>query len=369
MPNEDDYALRAKPSKTIAAPDLPYQPPKPRRSHPIALVGAGGISFAHLDAYRKAGFDVRVISDIDPGRAEARRDAFYPAARVVTDYRDVLADPDISIVDLTPHVDHRMDMIRDCLDAGKHVLTQKPFVIDLDIGAELCDLADRHNVKLAVNQNGRWAPHLAYMREAVHPGLIGDVASIRIALGWDHRWIRGTSFEQMHDIVLFDFGIHWFDFIASVMRRPPLSISTLTTAAAWTGVRPPMSATTVFDYGDAQVSLVLDAANAFGPTDSTFIGGTRGSVVSRGPDLGTQTIQLWTESGVAQPELTGQWFNDGFAGTMGELMCAIEEDRAPRNNGRDNLDSLALCFAAVESARQRAPVAPGAVRCLPAQDV
>lgn len=369
MPNEDDYALKAKPVDTIAAPVLPYQPPRPRERHAIALVGAGGISFAHLDAYRKAGFEVSAICEIDRAKAESRRDQFFPEARVIADYREVLDDPDIEIMDLTPHVEHRQEMIRNCLTAGKHVLTQKPFVIDLDVGTRLCDLADECNVRLAVNQNGRWAPHFAYIREAVRQGLLGDVASIRIALAWDHRWIRGTPFEAMRDVVLYDFGIHWFDFVSSIMKRAPATVTSVTTAAPWTGLRPPMQATTVLDYGDAQASLSFDAANAFGPTDTTFVGGTRASIVARGPDLGTQRVELWTAGGVGRPELTGQWFNDGFAGTMGELMCAIEDGRAPLNNARDNLDSLALCFAAVASARSGAPVVPGTVRRLPEQTV
>jgi predicted dehydrogenase len=44
------------------------------------------------------------------------------------------------------------------LRAKKHVLSQKPFVLDLDTGARLADLADEMGVKFAVNQNGRWAP-------------------------------------------------------------------------------------------------------------------------------------------------------------------------------------------------------------------
>jgi hypothetical protein len=49
---------------------------------------------------------------------------------------------------------------------------------------------------------------------------------------------------------------------------------------------------------------------------------------------------------------------------MSELLCAIEEDRAPLNNARDNLQSLALCFAAIASANANAPQTPGVVRRL-----
>ena len=266
-----------------------------------------------------------------PPRRKRAAPSFFPNAQVIADYHDVLADPDIEIVDLTPHAEQRADMIRDCLIAGKHVLSQKPFVLDLAVGEELCDLADRVGRKLAVNQNGRWAPHFAYLREAVRRGLIGKVSSIRIALAWDHRWIRGTPFEAMHDIILFDFGIHWFDFVTSVMGRQPQTVRSLTTIADWTGIHPPMLVTTLLDYGDAQVSLSFDAANAYGPSDTTFIGGSEGSLYARGPDLGTQTVEYWTKDGVARPNLAGQWFNDGFAGTMAELMCAIEDDRTPLN--------------------------------------
>ena len=94
----------------------------------------------------------------------------------------------------------------------------------------------------------------------------------------------------------------------------------------------------------------------------------RGAWPRGGPDLGSQQVELWTKAGVARPALEGQWFNDGFAGTMGELLCAIEEGREPANGARANLDSLALCFAAVASAREGRPVAPWTARRLPPQD-
>jgi hypothetical protein len=52
---------------------------------------------------------------------------------------------------------------------------------------------------------------------------------------------------------------------------------------------------------------------------------------------------------------------------MAELLCAIEEGRAPTTNARDNLDSLALCFAAIASAESGRSVAPGEVTVLPGQ--
>jgi predicted dehydrogenase len=109
-----------------------------------------------------------------------------------------------------------------------------------------------------------------------------------------------------------------------------------------------------FDGG--QASLIFDGATRHGARDSTSVVGERGIASSLGPDLGHQAVELYTEAGVARPLLTGSWFNDGFAGAMGELLCAIEDERPPLNSAHDNLLSLKLCQAALRSVESGAPV-------------
>lgn len=362
MADRDDYALVSTAAAEVAAPDLPYRPPHPKGRHRIALVGAGGIAFAHLDAYRTHGFEVAAILSRDRARAEARAAEFFPAAEVMTDYAALLARDDITVLDLTPHPEDRVALIEAALGAGKHVLSQKPFVTDLDTGEALVALARAQGVKLAVNQNGRWAPHMAWMRAAVRAGLIGEVTGVHCALHWNHTWVKGTPFEAMPDLVLFDFGVHWFDFVASIAGRPADRVQAQAIHVPSAGVRPPMLAAALMDFGQAQASLVFDAATPFGAADTTYIAGTKGSLCARGPDLGRQAVELFTAAGVARPALTGSWFNDGFAGAMGELLVAIEEGREPENGAAGNLVSLAICFAALEAARTGTPQRPGAVR-------
>jgi predicted dehydrogenase len=75
-------------------------------------------------------------------------------------------------------------------------------------------------------------------------------------------------------------------------------------------------------------------------------------------------VTLTTAEGVARPRLEGTWFNDGFRGTMGELLCAIEDGREPSNGARENLYSLGLAFAAVRSRITGREVEVGAARRL-----
>jgi len=366
MAERDDYALVSAEAAGIPAPDLPYRPPRPHGRHRIALVGAGGISFAHLDAYRSHGFDVAAIMSRDRARAEARAAEFYPDALVTTDLSVVLARPDIDVIDLTPHPEERVPLIEAALSAGKHVLSQKPFVTDLDTGERLCALADAKGVRLAVNQNGRWSPHMAWMRAAVRAGLIGEVTGIHCSLHWNHLWVKGTPFEEVPDLVLYDFGVHWFDFVTSLTRRHARRVQAQALDLPSAQIAPPMLASALLDFGATQASLVFDAATPFGARDWTYVAGTAGSLVSTGPDLGRQQVELYTADGVARPELRGQWFNDGFAGAMGELLVAIEENREPDNGARENLLSLANCFAAIEASVTGKAQIPGQVRRRPA---
>lgn len=346
----DTYALKAGDLPEIAAPDLPYRPPMPRSYRPrIGMIGTGGISGSHLDAYRTAGWEVAALWNRTRSKAEAKAAEYCPAARIEDDWRAMLADGEIDVIDVTLHPEPRAEIIAAALDAGKHVLSQKPFVSDLDTGEDLVKRAEDRGVRLAVNQNGRWAPHKAWMREAVRAGLIGDVISAHVGIHWNHGWTAGTPFDEIEDLILYDFGVHWFDFVNSLAPGRARSVFATATPATGQANKVPLLAQAMIRLDGGQATVAFDGGVPTGPRDTTFVGGTGGSLMSDGPDLGRQAVTLTTPEGIARPRLEGQWFNDGFRGTMGELLCAIEEGREPSNGARENLDSLALAFAAVRS--------------------
>ncbi len=351
-PDADSYALKSTVLAEVAAPDLPYQPPTPRSYRPrIGVIGAGGIVSAHLDAYRTAGWEVAAICNRTLSKAEAKAAEFAPRARVCDRWQDVVDDPGIDVLDITPHPADRLPIIEAALKAGKHVLSQKPFVLDLAEGRHLVDLARQNGVKLAVNQNGRWAPHLAWMREAVRAGLIGHVVSTHVSIHWNHGWIAGTPFEKIEDLILYDFGIHWFDFLRSVIGSRAQSVFATAATAMGQTAKAPLLAQCLVRMEGGQASLVFDGATPHGSRDTTYIAGTQGSLHSDGPDLGKQAVTLTTAAGIARPQLKGTWFNDGFRGAMGALLVAIEDGTEPANGAEENLDSLALAFAAIQSRR------------------
>lgn len=356
--SEGDYGIRAmSQSKELAVPVIPHHPPKPNNpaAHRIGLIGAGGVSDYHLKAYAAAGWNVVAIADHTLEQARVRRDAYFPSASVGSEGEALIRRADITILDITPHPAERMPLVRLALEAGKHVLSQKPFVLDLRDGEELVALAEAKKVKLAVNQNGRWAPHFHYLRQAVHSGLIGEVHSVDFNVQWDHTWVTGMErFESIPHLVLFDFAIHWFD-IATCLLRPERAETVTALVATCSGqrFRPPALATVVIQYPRAQIRMSFNAHTLYGEEDVTTVVGSRGTLRSRGANLNDQpAVDVHLAKGQGRVPLVGRWLEDGFTGTMGELLCAIEEDREPENSARSNLPALELCFAALRSADQ-----------------
>jgi predicted dehydrogenase len=367
MASTRNYALDSgSGTKTFPAPELPYQPPTPRkRNRPIGLIGCGGIAEQQLEAYADAGFNVVALSSRDPRKANALRRQFFPLATVYSDYRKLLEHDGLEVVDVTTHVDFRPRIIEAAIQEKKHVLSQKPFVLDLDEGQKLVQMATRAKVKLAVNQNARWAPHYSYIRHAIEKGLIGEVTAVHFGLHWDHNWVAGSPFDEMRHLILFDFGIHWFDLaLAFLPDRRVKRVFASAVKSSGQQANPPLLAQALVEMDGAQASLVFDGSTSIGQLDETIVIGTKGTLRSTGPDLSHQTVTITTDRGTATPVLTGKWFNDAFRGTMGELLLSIDQQREPHNNAADNLNSVALTIAACRSVQAHLPQVPGKVRRL-----
>jgi len=359
--NSNEYGLsREKKTAEIELPKIDYLPPKPKNYNPaIALIGTGGISEYHLKNYQHCGYNVVALANRTLEKAEALRGKFFPQASIHQDYRNILKMDEVELVDVTSHPADRLPILHDCLNAGKHVLSQKPFALNLEDAKKLVDVANHKKVNLAVNQNGRWAPHFSYIRNAVRQGLIGEVTSIDFSLQWDQTWIKGIpSFEEMEHLILFDFAIHWFDITACKMEdKKAKSIFATTLHHAGQVYSPPALASVIIEYPQTQVRMSFNAHCTRGEEDVTTVVGTKGTLRSRGSGLNEQPeMEVHLQKGSITVPLIGCWFESGFQGAMGELLSAIEEDRTPYHSACNNLKTLDLCFAAQRSADQGSPV-------------
>lgn len=344
--------------------DIDYLPPCPKdKSIGIGLIGCGNITKLHVDSYKRQGYNVVALCDLIPDRIDTRAEAF-PDARKFLDYRDLLALDSVKVVDCALHPEPRYNVIKDCLNAGKHVLSHKPFVTDLAKGEELIALAKEKGLQLAVNQNGRWNPSWNYASQAIRKGIIGDVISIVTEAYWNHNEQgKKPVFNSMKHIILYDYAIHWFDIVNVWMgRKQAKQIFASITRASDQEAAPALLAHVTIDYDAAQCTMVFNgnqkAGLKKGEERSFFITGTKGTIRCQFDNKEGAELVLSVGGEEYRPTLNGSWHRNGFAGTMGELLCAIEEKRIPWNNAADNLQSLKLCFSACASADRNKAIEP-----------
>ncbi len=329
---------------------LDFRPHDPKKYHPgIGIIGCGAIVFSHLKGYQLGKYRIVAMADIDEKNLKEKA-LLVPGAKIFTDYRELLALPEIEVVDCATHPAPRVQIIKDALEAGKHVLSQKPFVLDLQVGKELVKLAKKKKLLLAVNQNGRWSPDWNYAYQAIHTGLIGEVMSAHMCVYRDQSRIADGEHDKIRHTALCDWGIHWFDILRCWINKEPKRVFVSVAKAPNQKASTPLLAQAIIEYENAQATLVFDLSQSIGQGTSFFIGGTEGAIVGTGPDLNHQVLELRRSEGTYCPNFEGSSPFDPFRGTMGELLCAIEENREPWNSAEDNLNSLRLCFAACSSA-------------------
>lgn len=332
----------------------PQVPDRPLR---VGLIGAGAIArTAHLPAYAAWGIPVVAVASRTVGSARELATAFG-VPRVHDSVAALLADPDVDVVDLATGPTGRLDLIAAAVDAGKHVLAQKPLSVDaaeLPRLQEVLAIAKARGIRVAVNQNARWAPVWRLATLLVRDGAIGEVVGVTHLHDKPLPPLAGTPFDDVPHMLITDYLVHWID-----ITRCWLEGSSVESVAASDSRVPgqPAEARNPWHAGieiamssgaSASLRIVGDARASAGGCPF-WIHGTEGTL--RGSILlGSDFLEL-DRDGVRTPLPTsGQWFTDGFAGAMGELQTAVLEDREPENSAEHVLATVRLGLAAAESA-------------------
>ena len=149
----------------------------------LGIIGGGRIAdlnvLGYLDHPR---CKIVAVCDLDPETA-ARRQKEWHTERAGTDYRELLAAPDIDAVEiLAPHRLHH-PMVLAAARAGKHVSVQKPMCLTMRESDEMIDACRQAGVKLKLFENFVFYPPYRRAREIIAAGGIGEPRSINIKLG------------------------------------------------------------------------------------------------------------------------------------------------------------------------------------------
>jgi predicted dehydrogenase len=142
-----------------------------------SVVGTGFIGVVHVDALRRLGIEVLGVVGSSPERARAKS-AAVPLPEPYDSFEEMLADDRVDVVHLTTPNDLHSPQARSALEAGKHVVCEKPLAIDSEQSADLVELAQRSGLVHCTNFNIRFYPQCQEARALVAKGGVGDVWNV-----------------------------------------------------------------------------------------------------------------------------------------------------------------------------------------------
>ncbi|NLF77553.1 MAG: Gfo/Idh/MocA family oxidoreductase [Chloroflexi bacterium] len=148
----------------------------------VGFIGTGRISDLHaLEYLANDRARIVAISDIDPGIARPRAEQWgVPSDRIFSDYHDLLALPDVDLVEiLLPHHLHYQATL-DAAAAGKHISLQKPMALSIQEADEMIAAAKQAGVIFKVFENFIFYPPVQRAKALIEAGEIGDPLTIRI---------------------------------------------------------------------------------------------------------------------------------------------------------------------------------------------
>ena len=199
----------------------------------LGLIGCGAISRSHLrNLGATPGAEIAALVDVSDENLARTVEAFPGLTNVPTyrDYRELLAgEPDLDgVLVLTPHALH-YEQVRDALEAGRHVLSEKPFVTRPEQARELIALArERGRVLMLSYQNALLWPY-RYTRQAIEDGTLGEIVfcSGQITQNWgrDVGGWRQTALGEGGFLI--DTGSHFVDLLLYLTGMRPEAVCAL----------------------------------------------------------------------------------------------------------------------------------------------
>jgi len=181
-----------------------------------AIVGTGFMGRVHLEAVRRLEH-VEVAAIAGRNVEAARRLGAGFSISTTGDYREILRDPAIDAVHIcTPNAQH-FSMAKEALEAGKHVIWEKPLATSVEEGAELVSLARRQELRNCVCHNLRYYPMVQQIRRLREDGDLGEILVVQgtyfqdwLLYDTDWNW-RVNAEAGGPSRCMADIGSHWFD--------------------------------------------------------------------------------------------------------------------------------------------------------------
>jgi predicted dehydrogenase len=297
--------------------------------------------------------------DIDPARVRAEADALGLAAVPTSSSLEAMLaeqQPDVVVNVTAPGAHHAVTIA--ALERGAAVLSEKPLAATLAQAVEMIAAADRAERLLMVSQNRRYMPSLIAFRDTV--AQLGPLSELTCDFYIAHREEAAEFLFAFAQPLLLDMAIHLFDGARAITGATPLSVYCDAYNPPWSWYAGAAAANAIFRMTDGLRFAFTGnwAADGFQTswTGSWRAVGERGSATWDGEGApradGDGVSAAVPEKRPVNPERFM-----GLADSLADFVRALRTGRVPQGECHDNVHSLAMCHAAVESAARGEVVA------------
>jgi predicted dehydrogenase len=348
--------------------DLGIHPPLPvRRDTRIGILGSGFIvSDCHLVAYRKVGFNPVAIASRNSENAR-KTAARHGIPKVHDSYEQLLDDRTIEVLDIAVPPNIQLSLIIAACERRtvRGILAQKPLGMNYDEALRAVEACERAGIVLVVNQNMRFDQSVRAAKTLLDQNYLGEPVVASIEMRAIPHWMPWQA--ELGWVTLRIMSIHHLDTMRYWFGDPERIVCSFRTDPR-----------TPFPHQDGICAYILEYTNGLRciglddvwtgpakegcPSDNYIrfrIEGTEGLAIGdigwcKNPYTTPSTIQYARkgDSDFHRPTWTESWFPDAFAGTMGDLLLALENGTQSMLSGRDNLRTMALVDAGYLSARE-----------------
>ncbi len=301
------------------------------------------------------------VDSFEPTLAKARKRLKLPADRCFRSLADAFAKVETDAVLITAPMVAHVPMTIEALEAGKHVLVEKPFAGTVAEARQAVELAKAKGLTLMVSQQYRHYPAVRKATELVAGKTLGAVGTVRVDF---RKYANGAPvhtnrhYDFPHPLI-YDMAIHHFDLMRLILGQEPVRVFAQVTDPPWSKFNDEASAaiTITFDGG----AIVSYRGSWISTGEPTFWGGEwhvecehgEFSFVSReggtSGDASDELHVLPLEGTAEAVELDHLAYHGRSAGLIA-FATAIETGEEPETSGRRNLGSLALMEATARSA-------------------
>ena len=310
----------------------------PLTPRPIVSIGAGGIVHdAHLPAYKKAGFELEAIYDLDAEKAKALA-AQFGVKRVYGSLSKIISESSNNAVyDVAVPAAATLGVL-EALPDNAIVLMQKPMGNTLEEAEAIQALVEAKSLTAAVNFQLRFAPYVLAARSLIEQGAIGDLHDMEVRVTVYTPWHLWSFLETLPRMEILYHSIHYLDLVRSFLGEPQ-GVYAKTIKHPKLPKLASSRSTMMLDYGDTvRATISTNHSHEFGlKHQESYIKweGTKGAIKATmglllnypegEPDtleyclLKENVLPTWTSV-----PLEGSWFPDAFIGAMSSLMRFAE---------------------------------------------